>query len=53
MAATSTIGLWGWIGVVPLVTGVFAFCPAYALFHFSTGPAQPPKGGDVAHGQPG
>ena len=22
----------GWIGVVPLLTGVFKFCPAYTLF---------------------
>jgi hypothetical protein len=27
---------WGWIGVVPLVTGVFAWCPAYSLLGFNT-----------------
>ena len=26
------IGVWGWIGVVPLLTGIFKFCPAYAIF---------------------
>lgn len=26
------IGLWGWIGVMPLATGLFRFCPAYSLF---------------------
>ncbi len=26
------IGPWGWIGVVPLATGVFRFCPAYLPF---------------------
>ena len=36
LAATHTVGLWGWIGVVPLVTGLFGRCPAYALFGFST-----------------
>ncbi len=30
------IGVWGYIGVVPLLTGVVAWCPAYALFGFST-----------------
>lgn len=24
--------IWGWIGVVPLATGIFKFCPAYTLF---------------------
>ena len=30
------IGVWGWIGVVPLLTGIFKFCPAYFLFGMST-----------------
>ncbi|PNG25421.1 YgaP family membrane protein [Methylocella silvestris] len=30
------IGPWGWVGVVPLATGVFRFCPAYRLFGFSS-----------------
>jgi hypothetical protein len=25
------IGLWGWIGIVPVVTGTAGFCPAYSL----------------------
>ena len=28
----------GWIGVVPLVTGIFGFCPVYRLLGFSTCP---------------
>ena len=32
------IGVWGWIGLVPLATGVFRFCPAYRPFGLSTGP---------------
>ena len=38
IAATlaGTIGPWGWIGVVPLATGVFRFCPAYLPFGAST-----------------
>jgi hypothetical protein len=35
-AATSTIGLWGYIGVVPLLTGLIGWCPPYALFGFNT-----------------
>ena len=31
-----TIGMWGWIGVVPLATGIFRFCPAYLPFGLST-----------------
>jgi hypothetical protein len=26
----------GWIGVVPLITGLFGFCPAYGVLHMST-----------------
>ncbi len=29
---------WGWIGVIPLVTAIFGFCPAYKLFGMSTCP---------------
>ena len=38
LAATGIVGVWGWIGVVPLVTGIFKFCPAYAIFGISTCP---------------
>jgi hypothetical protein len=27
---------WGWIGLVPLLTGLFNFCPVYIPFKFST-----------------
>ncbi|WP_454776815.1 YgaP family membrane protein [Janthinobacterium tructae] len=30
------IGPWGWIGVIPLATGIFRFCPAYLPFGIST-----------------
>ncbi len=36
LAATGTVGLWGWIGVVPLATGLFGFCPAYTLLGINT-----------------
>jgi Protein of unknown function (DUF2892) len=27
---------WGWIGLVPLLTGLFRWCPAYTLFGISS-----------------
>jgi O-antigen ligase len=36
LAATGTVGLWGWIGVVPLGTGLLAWCPAYTLLGIKT-----------------
>lgn len=36
LAATGTIGVWGWIGVVPLATGFVKFCPAYKLIGMNT-----------------
>lgn len=27
---------WGWVGLVPLVTAGFKFCPAYRLFGIRT-----------------
>jgi hypothetical protein len=28
--------IWGWLGLIPLATGVMGWCPPYALFGFST-----------------
>ena len=39
LAGIGTIGLWGYLGVVPLVTGAVGLCPLYSLFGFSTCPA--------------
>jgi hypothetical protein len=30
------IGAWGWIGIVPLATGLFRVCPAYLPFGLNT-----------------
>ena len=35
-AATGTVGLWGYIGLVPLATGLMGWCPPYAIFGFNT-----------------
>ncbi len=29
---------WGWIGIVPLITGLIGWCPAYRLFGLNTCP---------------
>ncbi|MBP8197940.1 MAG: DUF2892 domain-containing protein [Chromatiaceae bacterium] len=36
LAATGTVGAWGWIGVVPLGTGLLGWCPAYTLLGIKT-----------------
>jgi hypothetical protein len=28
---------WGFVGLIPLVTSAFAWCPAYVPFKFNTG----------------
>ena len=40
MAAMGTIGAWGYIGVVPLLTGALGSCPLYTLFGISTCPVK-------------
>ena len=36
LAATGSIGVWGYIGVVPLLTGLMGWCPPYAMLGFNT-----------------
>lgn len=36
LAATGNVGLWGWIGVVPLLTAAVGWCPAYTMLGFNT-----------------
>lgn len=38
LALTKTIGLWGWIGVIPIVTALMNWCPAYTLLGIKTCP---------------
>ncbi len=38
LAATGTVGVWGWIGVVPLLTGLIRWCPLYPLLGISSCP---------------
>lgn len=36
LSLAGVIGLWGWIGLVPLATGIFRFCPVYSLLGIKT-----------------
>lgn len=36
LAGFGTIGPWGYIGIVPLVTGAVGMCPLYKLLGIST-----------------
>ena len=36
LTVTGTIGVWGWLGVVPLATGALGWCPPYAMFGWNT-----------------
>jgi hypothetical protein len=37
------IGVWGYIGVVPLLTGLIGWCPAYLPFGIKTCKTPPPQ----------
>lgn len=36
LAAMGQIGVWGYIGIVPILTGLFNFCPLYPLLGINT-----------------
>ncbi|PUE50240.1 hypothetical protein B9Z47_00235 [Limnohabitans sp. 2KL-1] len=36
LAATGTVGIWGWLGLVPLATGLLGWCPPYTLLGINT-----------------
>lgn len=40
LAATDRIGMWGYIGVVPLATGLIGMCPVYSMLGINTCPLQ-------------
>ncbi len=39
----SWLNPWGWIGIVPLVTGLIGWCPAYAILGIKTCPMKAAK----------
>jgi len=38
LAASGAVGAWGYIGVVPLLTGLVGWCPLYRLLGVQTTP---------------
>ncbi len=38
LAATGKVGAWGWIGVIPLLTGAVGMCPLYQVIGMNTCP---------------
>ena len=36
LAATGTLGLWGWIGMVPLAISLIGWCPPHVLLGWNT-----------------
>ena len=43
LAATGNVVWWGWLVVVPLLTGVVRFCPLYPLVGMNTCPIKARK----------
>lgn len=36
LAVAGTIGAWGYIGILPMLTGFFRVCPAYSVLGINT-----------------
>jgi O-antigen ligase len=36
LAATGTVGAWGWLGIVPVLTGLLGWCPLYTVLGINT-----------------
>ena len=36
LAASGTVGWWGWLGLVPLATGLMGWCLPYSLLGLNT-----------------
>jgi hypothetical protein len=36
LAASNTVGVWGWLGLLPLGTGLVGWCPPYSLLGINT-----------------
>ena len=36
LAASGTVGLWGYLGLLPMVTGAIGWCPPYAMLGINT-----------------
>ncbi len=36
LAASGTVGLWGYLGRLPMITGAIGWCPPYAMLGINT-----------------
>ncbi|CDS50722.1 Permeases of the major facilitator superfamily [Polaromonas sp. CG9_12] len=36
LAVSGSIGVWGWLGLMPLATGLVGWCPPYDRFGWNT-----------------
>ena len=36
LTVMGTLPVWGYVGIVPLATGLMGWCPPYAMFGFNT-----------------
>ena len=36
LAVSGQVGVWGWLGLVPLATGLLGWCPPYSLLGINT-----------------
>jgi len=36
LAATGQVGVWAWLGLLPLATGLVGWCPPYSLLGINT-----------------
>ncbi|WP_371324476.1 DUF2892 domain-containing protein [Dechloromonas sp. ZY10] len=41
--AAGMLPAWGWIGIVPLATGLLGWCPLYPLLGMNTCPLKKPE----------
>jgi len=39
LTLSGVVGAWGWVGIVPLLTGAIGLCPLYSVLGLSTCPA--------------
>ncbi|MFN3397432.1 MAG: DUF2892 domain-containing protein [Sulfurimicrobium sp.] len=40
LTLSGVIGVWGWIGVIPLATGLMGWCPFYPLLGLNSCPSK-------------
>lgn len=36
LSVQGTLGYWGYLGVLPIITGLIGFCPAYPILGINT-----------------